>query len=835
MTANGFQWHTLKVRVTLFMLAIFLASIAVITFHVSQELQQDVQLLLGGQQRSTVSLVAANINRELSHRLDSLSRMAAALSPAVPGRPAALQQALQEYSGLHDLFNGGIFITGLDGTVMAAVPLLQDRLGVNYLDQECVADAIRRGQTTIGRPIMGLTVAMATPLRNAQGQVIGALAGVTDLSLPNFLDIITQNRHGQTGGYVLAAGQHRLMVTATDQRRMLQPMPAPGINAMTDRRIQGDDTTIVSIDHLGTEVLTSAARVPAAGWFLVAVLPTAEAFAPISNLQRRIFLAALVLAALVTGLTIWLLRHLLAPLSAAAKALAKPVSAGQPWQPLPVVHPDEIGLVLTRLNAVVEALQAQKEVLRQNDVFIRSIMDSVDAEIAVLDPAGVIVLVNEPWRRFAQENGLQPDQPAPHTGIGSNYLAVCRASLGDTPADAGALAAAEGIEAVLAGRVPRFSMEYPCDAPDQARWFQLIVTPLGQPVQGVVVSHADITGRVLSQQAMVESEERFHQFMKHLPAAAFIKDQAGSVLFANRYMEDNLGLPAWQGKSTAELFAPLIAQQMMADDRRALQTGWLVTEEQVPQASGELRSYRTHKFKISRAGQPPLLGGIGIDITEYKQMTDALLAAKLAAEKANHAKSKFLAAASHDLRQPLAALGLYVGVLQHKVEADNQILIERIQQCCASLNELLTNLLDVSRLEARVITPKLSVFAVDEFMAAVHTVHSAEAALKGLRLRWRPCRASVHTDRQLLLRIVGNLVSNAVRYTQQGGVLLACRRHGGKHWLEVWDTGIGIAADQTELVFEEFVQLGLESAQHGSGLGLAIVARAAALLGLQLR
>ena len=223
------------------------------------------------------------------------------------------------------------------------------------------------------------------------------------------------------------------------------------------------------------------------------------------------------------------------------------------------------------------------------------------------------------------------------------------------------------------------------------------------------------------------------------------------------------------------------------------------------------------------------------DITERKNVDDQLQAAKRSAEQANNAKSRFLAAASHDLRQPLAALGLYVRVLQDKVEPGNRHLIDKIKECYGSLSELLNDLLDVSKLDAGVITPRSASFSVDAFFATLVSVHGAEAAQKGLRLRTRPCRFFVGTDWQLLLRIVGNLVANAIRYTREGGVLLACRRHAGKHWLEVWDTGIGIASSQTGLVFEEFIQLAPAHEQRGSGLGLAIVAKLAAVLGLQMR
>lgn len=125
-------------------------------------------------------------------------------------------------------------------------------------------------------------------------------------------------------------------------------------------------------------------------------------------------------------------------------------------------------------------------------------------------------------------------------------------------------------------------------------------------------------------QAFAESEKRFGLFMDTLPAAAFIKDEDGTTLYANRYMSDVIGAQAWIGKSTRELFPPELAEKMIADDRRALEAGYVVAEEQVTGSDGRFRLYQTHKFRIPRQGQPPLLGGIALDITERKQMEEKI-------------------------------------------------------------------------------------------------------------------------------------------------------------------------------------------------------------------
>lgn len=223
------------------------------------------------------------------------------------------------------------------------------------------------------------------------------------------------------------------------------------------------------------------------------------------------------------------------------------------------------------------------------------------------------------------------------------------------------------------------------------------------------------------------------------------------------------------------------------------------------------------------------------DITTRREAELALQAAKLDAERANNAKSRFLAAASHDLRQPLSAMTLYVSALKGHLTPAGQPLLANMRACVDSLSALLVDLLDLSKLDAGVVVPEISEFPVTQLLNNVVSVHGPEARLKGLRLRMVPADLTGRTDPVLFRRVLGNLVSNAVRYTQRGGVLLACRWRAGKTWVEVWDSGIGIPPDKTAEIFEEFKQLGDDARTVGSGLGLAIVAKTAALLGLAIR
>jgi signal transduction histidine kinase/CheY-like chemotaxis protein len=203
-------------------------------------------------------------------------------------------------------------------------------------------------------------------------------------------------------------------------------------------------------------------------------------------------------------------------------------------------------------------------------------------------------------------------------------------------------------------------------------------------------------------------------------------------------------------------------------------------------------------------------------------------------EAANLAKSRFLAAASHDLRQPLHALNLFVTQLRgEKDRAEKIRLIEQINVATGAMNDLFNALLDISKLDAGVLAPTISEFPVDQLLKRIGMTFVATAREKGLRLRIISNDAWIRTDFILLERILLNLVSNALCYTVKGGVVVGCRRRPNLLRIEVWDTGIGVPENQRENIFREFYRLGTaeQDRGHGLGLGLAIVDRLCRLLG----
>ncbi|MCW2239638.1 PAS domain S-box protein [Azospirillum canadense] len=349
----------------------------------------------------------------------------------------------------------------------------------------------------------------------------------------------------------------------------------------------------------------------------------------------------------------------------------------------------------------------------------------------------------------------------------------------------------------------------------------------------------DVTERHEAEHRLQRSNTLLETIIEGIPDPVFVKDREGRFLVVNEgtcrlFDNDRSQLLGARDRD----FSPLdVAARIEAMDQHTMQTGEVtVLEEEVFDLKRqERRFYLSTKAPLcDAAGTVIGLVGIGRDITERKFAEDDLRAAKSEAERANVAKSKFLAAASHDLRQPVQSLVLFLGVLKERLAGTPSAdMLVAMEQALDGLRMLLNGLLDVSRLDAGLVVANPLAMPVSPLLSRLAAEYEPRANGKGLSFRIVDSDAVVHSDPILLERMLRNLVENAVRYTERGGVLVGARRRGDRLRIEVVDTGIGIAPERQDEVFEEFFQVGNPERDRGKGLGLglAVVRRLARLLG----
>jgi len=361
--------RSLKTRVTLFSMVLLTLSLWALNYYASKILRVDIEQMLGEQQRSSVTLVAAYIEQELKERLTALENISADFEEKELLSPTELQGNLERRSILPLLFNGGYFVTDAAGTTIASIPIELGRIGINYASFNNVAAALG-GRSAIGALAIGTVLrvpvfSMAVPIRDAQGKVIGSLVGVINLSLGNFLDDITSNPYGRTGGYVIVDRQQRMIVTATDKSRIMETLPSSGVSPKIEEHLAGHEGSDIFFNFEGVEVMVSVKNIPVADWYVAATLPIAEAFAPILVIQRQMLLGTILLTLIGGALTWWMLRRQLAPIGAIAAALVTPSKYGLVPEPLPVTTQDELGQLIGHFNSLLDALRSVVKDLRE--------------------------------------------------------------------------------------------------------------------------------------------------------------------------------------------------------------------------------------------------------------------------------------------------------------------------------------------------------------------------------------------------------------------------------------------------------------------------------------
>ncbi|MBK3800780.1 PAS domain S-box protein [Azospirillum brasilense] len=368
--------------------------------------------------------------------------------------------------------------------------------------------------------------------------------------------------------------------------------------------------------------------------------------------------------------------------------------------------------------------------------------------------------------------------------------------------------------------------------PGDGRASGLTVTAVRGPGARLAVSARDGPRRKEDERAIRRAVERHRSLLETAADAILLVDAKGTVHTYNRGAERIFGhSPADAvGTDVGRLIPGGLVPEPLSPDRLA--------DGVAREVEGRRRDGLAVPLELSLSawsdGGDRFFTAILRDITERKRTESALRRAKDQAERANRAKSRFLAAASHDLRQPVQSLFFLTSALDEQTRGTpGHDTLKTMQQALEALKRLLDGLLDISKLDAGVVEPVTTTVAIQPLFERLAAEYAPEAARRGLTLRVVPTTLHARSDPMLLERVVRNLLDNALRYTGRGGVLLGVRRSRRRFHIAVCDSGAGIPPDRQEDIFEEFTQLGNpeRDREKGLGLGLAIVRRLCALLG----
>ena len=870
MTTPFLNRHSLKTRITLATLAIFVISLWSLSFYAGQMLRRDMENQLGEQQYSTASMIAGMVNRELQTRFDALERVARLAAPALQDGPAAVQALIEQRPDLHYLFNAPIAVYDLEGTVIADFPAVDGRRGLNSMDTDVIRTALKEGRSSVGQPIIGKTLkhpvfGMAVPIRDADGKVIGALGSGINLGIPNFLDQITQGHYGRSGYLLLVAPQYRLVVTSSDTRRVMERLPERGIIPSIDRFIDGYEGHAVAKNPLGVDILATAKRIPVAGWYASVVLPTDEAFAPVREMQQRMWLATLLLTLLAGGLTWWVLKRQLAPLLDAAKALS---TLGDSGQRLPVTRDDEIGQLVSDFNQLLETLSERESALHDSEVNLMMTLEATRIGNWSWD------VKNDQWQAsptyftmlgYPYEAG-NSDRSVWLERIHPDDRQDVAARIGDV---------LHGVDTVYQyearmrhadgsyGWVHVMGKVFERDENGKAtllRGIRMDITERKRneleleqyrnQLEEIVASRtyelAD-ANRQLSRQA-----EEFADLFNRAPCGYHSLSPDGTVLTVNDkelamlgYTRDEfVGHPIseFMARDSVELFRQRFPDFMRIGWVRDLEFDFvrkdgttvpmLVSGDMVRDADGTFTSTRSMLVDNSERKARDL---------KIAEMQLELAHRAEAAEAANRAKTAFLANMSHEIRTPMNAILGMANILRRS--GVTPIQAERLQQIDIAAKHLLgilNDILDISKVEAGKFVLEDAPVSIAALLSNVRSILTEPAAAKGLHLAIESTALPrlLQGDPTRLQQALLNYATNAIKFSEHGTVTLRAtiveeNAESALVRFEVQDQGIGIASETVPRLFSAFEQADNSTTRKygGTGLGLAITRRLAELMG----
>ncbi|RTL51342.1 MAG: diguanylate cyclase [Rhodocyclaceae bacterium] len=336
-------------------------------------LQKDVSELVAAQQLSVANYAAQDIDGKIVARRDLIRNLALDLNADTLAAPSRLEAWLKEKQDLYPLFNSGLLVVRADGTrLITDYPAIPTRQRLDYRKSDWFVAAMNSREAVIGRPTIGRAtgdplIIMAMAVRDSGGKPLAVLAGVSLLNAPGFLDLINGIKVGNSGGFLLVSPQDKLFVTASDPDMVLKPTPPTGVNLLHDKAMAGYRGVGVTVNAKGVEELSAMVSVPSTGWFLVARIPTAEAFRPVREQGKNIIYNSVLTTAIVVVALLLILPWVFRPLTDAARQMRLMASGEVAPHPLEVARHDEVGELILGFNSLLKKLTDREDALRKSE------------------------------------------------------------------------------------------------------------------------------------------------------------------------------------------------------------------------------------------------------------------------------------------------------------------------------------------------------------------------------------------------------------------------------------------------------------------------------------
>lgn len=353
------NFNSLTTRLILLGMAFIIIGGITRAFLLGSFLRNGVTELASAQLLTMADYVAKSIDRNIVERREMLERVAARIPVTLLHDRRQLQKWLGERHDTNPVFSQGMVVLDLSGMVLAGYAVQTSRADASFADRDYFQQALK-GEFAIGCPVIGRfskvpVLPMAMPIRDGAGKVCAVLAGVSALKSSNFLDSLYTTRVGATGGLVLVSPRDRLSIGASDADIALKPTPEEGRHLQHDRAMKGFRGVGIDV-RFGVEELAAIASVPSSGWFVVARMPTSELFLPLNHLHRFILKNTVIIAPVFLLIMVFVLRRVMRPLRNAAHHADLMTHGEMPFEPLPVVHNDEVGHLTAAFNRVLSKL-----------------------------------------------------------------------------------------------------------------------------------------------------------------------------------------------------------------------------------------------------------------------------------------------------------------------------------------------------------------------------------------------------------------------------------------------------------------------------------------------